>query len=252
MNLTKRTAVFIVDFDNFFDLYEPSFTFESLEYSLTQLITTVVIENKKIDDVQIRLYGGWYQNDGLTRNASRLQQMLSQIQLFPLINSDRIITGQILVTSNLLELPSFIWTNTYKETDGIKSVRIKRELLSDVCDGNGLSCPPMMIKKFTKRNSRVCHMDGCSVTYSEVVKGMEQKMVDTLMACDVVSCGDEDLVEEIVVLSDDTDLLPSILLVREKSQGSKRITLFKQKVNPDSPWIGHLNEFGVNVKIVQL
>jgi uncharacterized LabA/DUF88 family protein len=66
----------------------------------------------------------------------------------------------------------------------------------------------------TKRENSTCFEPSCSVLCSTAFKVVEQKLVDVMMACDIVQSPSQNLSTSIFVLSDDVDLIPAIISAR--------------------------------------
>ena len=205
----------IIDFDNYFrdnEINDP----QKFELALTEIVEKCETNFENFNEISIRLYGGWYQGITLTKQASILQQQLSQISIFPKIKNNNRINGNIEMVSSLFEIPNIQWYHTYKEKNGIGRVRINHDLVDDFCTQNKEQCPKFILYKFTAGKDKQCHIQNCTHIHKDVFKGVEQKMVDTMIACDVVSATNDDKVKGIFVLSDDQDHFPSYAIASEQ------------------------------------
>lgn len=216
-----KTIAVIIDFDNYFGTDISKITSESLELAFSELVNLCEDKFREFENISIRLYGGWYNEMSLTKQASGLQQLLYNVSVFPKVQNGRIINGAIEMVSELYGIPDFTWGYTYKETNGIKHVRIDFEIADELCSNNRAACPKFILYKFTKSKDKVCPVEGCNNIHKNIFKGVEQKMVDTLIACDILSIADDDMTKGIVVISDDQDHFPSLALALEK-QKTKR------------------------------
>lgn len=217
-----RTIVVIIDFDNFFGTDLNRITSESLELSFSELVNFCEGKFRDFDSISIRLYGGWYNEMSLTKQASTLQQLLYNVCVFPKVQKGIIINGSIEMVSELHGIPGFKWGYTYKETNGIKRVRIDFDKVDECCSKNRDTCPKFILYNITSDKGKKCKVEGCSSVQKDIFKGIEQKMVDTLIACDILSLADEETTKGLVVISDDQDHFPSLALAVEK-QKSKQI-----------------------------
>ena len=191
---------------------------ELLEYSFSELVNLCEEKFTDFENIQIRLYGGWYNETALTKQASILQQLLSDVKVFPKIKGEKIIHGSIELISTLHEIPDFIWYYSHKETDGIKRVRINYEAIDDICNENRDICPKFILYNFTEAKNKKCPVNGCNNLQKNVFKGIEQKMVDTLLVCDVLSFSEDFNINGIILISDDQDLFPSIALAIRRQE----------------------------------
>jgi uncharacterized LabA/DUF88 family protein len=209
-------VVVIIDFDNYFRNIKELTDSQKFELALTEIIEKCEEFFENIKVISIRLYGGWYQGTTLTKQASIIQQLLSNILVFPKVKNNKITNGTIEMVSSLFEIPSIEWHYTYKEKNGIGRVRIKHELVDDFCSNNKNQCPKYILYKFTSKKDKKCHIDSCTHMHKNVFKGIEQKMVDTMIACDVISAANDKNVNGLFVLSDDQDHFPSYALASEQ------------------------------------
>ncbi|BDS10886.1 PIN domain-containing protein [Aureispira anguillae] len=250
--LTRLTGVVIVDFDNVFKTPVSHDKTQMIELELKEFLGELLSENNALEEVNIRLYGGWYHGDKLTNKASVLQQVISNVNIFPYIDNlkKRKIQGTVELVYSLFFVPSLIWKNTYKEKDGIKSIRINQNSLTNTCSSNSSICPPKIIAKFTRKKRKVCSVTNCNTIQENVFKGMEQKMVDTMMACDIMSYADEEQVKSIVVVSDDTDILPSLVVSKQKNNTNCSFTLIIKNNRIKDNCNYYLSPFDIPVKIL--
>ncbi len=216
-----KTIAVIIDFDNYFGTDLSKITSESLELALSELVNLCEEKFREFERISIRLYGGWYNEMSLTKQASGLQQLLYNVSVFPKVQNGKIIQGSIEMVSELYGIPDFTWGYTYKETNGIKHVRIDFDNVDELCSNNRQACPKFILYKFTKSKDKKCPVEGCNNIHKNIFKGVEQKMVDTLIACDILSIAEDETTKGLVVISDDQDHFPSLALAVEK-QKTKR------------------------------
>lgn len=216
-----KTIAVIIDFDNYFGTDLNKITSESLEFAFSELVNLCEKKFHVFESISIRLYGGWYNEMSLTKQASGLQQLLYNVSVFPKVQNGRIINGSIEMVSELYGIPDFTWGYTYKETNGIKRVRIDFDKVDDICSNNRDSCPKFILYNITRNKERKCKVEGCNSVHKDIFKGIEQKMVDTLIACDILSFADEDTTKGLVVISDDQDHFPSLALAIERQRAKQ-------------------------------
>jgi hypothetical protein len=230
-----KKIVILIDFDNYFGNDMKLLTAEDLEFAFSELTNICDKEYNEFDTISIRLYGGWFNEMSLTKQASILQQLLYNINVFPKVQKGKAIQGSIEMVSALNGIPAFTWGYTYKETNGIKNVRIDFDKFDELCDKNRENCPKFILYKFTKSKYKICRVEGCNNIQKDIFKGIEQKMVDTLIACDILSFADELTTKGILVVSDDQDHFPSMALAVEQQKA-------KQSRNLDNLILGIRNE----------
>lgn len=219
----RRKIFLLIDFDNIFKKPLSSYSTEEFELIIKDIIRDVLSLNQVPSEIKIRFYGGWFKEEILTSRASLLQQMISSISIFPIIKESIRIKGDIELATSIYYFPTYIWTNTFKEKQGIPRVRINHEKLPEWCSSNRDQCPAFLLNRFTAKKGRLCHNDNCEVKNSEVFTGIEQKMVDTMLACDLITFSQESDIEAVCLFSDDLDLLPPLGFS----------SIFKKEKNPD-------------------
>lgn len=221
-------SVVIVDFDNFFPRQMSEYPAERLESFFNSIISDIINNNKDISEIIIRLYGGWYQGNGYSKKASELQATLQGISLFPIIINNVRIIGSLEMAEQMYGV-NHIWTNTFQEKAGIQKVKIDWTRTGDSCTHSAPTCPVKILSNFIKNSSHQCSNIGCSTIHSNVFFRREQKIVDTMMTCDVLSFSEESDVNTIYIISDDIDLFPSIALSKAKNSETKIIMAIKNQ-----------------------
>jgi hypothetical protein len=204
-------SILFVDFDNVF-LLDKSRAQEWLSSSLNALMRQVLSLEAACDFLEIRLYGGWRDIDGLQTNAaSNIRRVLGTEPMFPFRLSDgRIIRGSIDLAESLLSLPSVVFSGTVKRRTGLPRFQLAEHTIPIGCVAEQ-TCPLVQIKRMTKRANPKCFEPSCPVACSDAFKVVEQKLVDVMMACDILQAQAITPNASIFVLSNDVDLIPSII-----------------------------------------
>lgn len=208
-NFNKMSkAIIIIDYNNVFTC--DSCTPEEIEITLNDVINRALNNSSQIDEFYIRIYGGWYQNEMLTDRGSDVMLKFSQINPIPNLYENRRIKGNIEFVEQIYGV-DFSWKNTYREKAGPRLI-IRKDKHNSHCTNNKEKCPVEILAKFTKHNARICNVEGCQTKNMDVFSQIGQKMVDTMMVCDILTYGEEEDTEFIYVLTDDVDLYPSLVL----------------------------------------
>lgn len=238
----------IIDFDNFFPQPILEIPTYKIELIFTEIVNDIVANVDDVQNIIIRVYGGWYQNDTLTNRASHLLSVLEQINddIFPIIKNGKKIEGTVDMVFSLFK-DSHIWYNTYQERSGLPRLRIAHEKMGDHCSMNKNSCPVHILLRFTRDKRKLCHIDGCLTRQEDVFIQKTQKMVDTMMACDIVSFCNEQDVGGVYIVSDDIDLFPAIALGRNINNS---VDLFLGVLNKRrfSYYSGILSDFNIKIR----
>jgi uncharacterized LabA/DUF88 family protein len=164
---------------------------------------------------EIRLYGGWYEMETMTKKAQAL--FVSIQKEFPkVINLPNKSEGSTPINISALlavalnEDPSRLLFNTFRKKGGVNNVRIQKK--EDIgCLKN--DCTLLHLRNFLKNGK--CPAVSCSVAHGSLLYRSEQKLVDTMLSCDLLYAEKQGF-DHIVVVSDDDDFIPAIhtLLLR--------------------------------------
>jgi hypothetical protein len=192
------------------------------------------------------LYGGWHENGALTAHASEVLQMLRPASLFPVVRGGEchvIVRGQVELVESLLQQPAISWQHTYQKRSGSRRIRLQSPLPHG-CVGAQDTCLARSLARFTRSRTSICPQPTCSVTNAEAFFYTEQKMVDTLLACDLIYLAQERPAEWVVVASDDWDLLPPLVAA---SGSSRRVSLVRRNTERAQPYDAKLESLGVAI-----
>ncbi|MDH3342419.1 MAG: NYN domain-containing protein, partial [Gammaproteobacteria bacterium] len=193
-------AVFI-DYDNLTRTQKNAGILDVVTKALIQLSLDTVTKRAKCE---VRIYGGWYEGNQITRRA---EDVTIEIQReFPLIirlpNPSG--EGYIGVSTNaelavaMLQEPSHHLFNTYRRKG--KPTNIRVEAQTNVgCEDS--SCALPLVKKFIDKGR--CPKSGCSVENNNLIYRHEQKIVDTMLSCDLIYAASKDVDHVVLVSGDD-------------------------------------------------
>lgn len=218
-----------VDYDNLSQLQKSSGIFGVVQKTLSQA-SELFTEN--VGKCEIRLYGGWYEGDSL----SLLSQKLSvEIQReFPAVirvikENDQIVviraTAELALS--LLEEPSHQLFNTYRRKGRPNNIRVETPA-SIGCSSPDCLLP--IVKKLLQKGK--CPSEGCLSGNIPLVYRHEQKLVDTMLTCDLIYLAGQGC-DFLFIVSADDDFLPPIrtLMLR----GAKIIRVHPQMRNALMP-----------------
>ena len=206
----------IVDFDNFFPKNMNDYSIEEMNVFFDRIVEIILQRFNNISFVNIRLYGGWYKGVNFTQKASMLSSMLANVRIFPVIVENKIISGTIEMVHSQYGLDGYIWYDTYREKAGLQKFRIDSSKMGEHCSSNENVCAVKILEKFV-RKQKMCQNAGCTTVQQNVFIRREQKMIDTMMACDIIAYGGEENIFSIFIVSDDVDIFPSIALCNKKN-----------------------------------
>jgi hypothetical protein len=219
--LAEPSVAVLVDFDNVFK-NGPGLNFDWMKHELNKLVELALAADPNIAMVSIRLYGGWMQDGMLTAFASTLQTVISASSFFPIKHPKKegLLRGTIDLATRLLGVPAIEWDDTRRVKSGLPRIRLAKETLPSKCINPDV-CPATALNRFTKHKSKLCPTAGCSVTNAEAFQTVEQKMVDTMIACDTIFLAVDGGQGYVLVVTDDSDAVPAVALAQTLSKGPK-------------------------------
>lgn len=198
-------AVFI-DYDNLLAAQKTSGILDVVTKALIQVPLAVVSPRAKCD---VRVYGGWYEGSQITRLAQEvtieLQRDFPAVIRLPAAGSDH-----VLVSTNaelavaLLQEPGHHLFNTYRRKGKPANVRVVAPIDAGCIDA---SCVLPLMKKLLSTGN--CPKAGCGVAMGDLVYRHEQKIVDTMLSCDLIHAGNG-IADRVILVSGDDDFLPPL------------------------------------------
>lgn len=216
-------AVILVDFDNVF--YGDELSSTKVQYRLELFISECLAKVPEFELLEVRLYGGWKTSTGFTQRADTVRGYLDRLnsQLFPRIYNKRRVLGKVIVVTSQYGV-DVEWDNTMQEKHGRHMLKVKTE--GDcVCHEDSTRCPLHLIANATRGARVSCPNDGCEyIDVTQLIR-MEQKMVDTMMTCDILEFVHEPECRAIEVVSDDVDLHPALALAGSKYSSETGVRL---------------------------
>jgi uncharacterized LabA/DUF88 family protein len=161
------------------------------------------------DETHARLYGGWYDESGLSRDGTKLTQ---QIMLeFPRTyrgprGALRRVTCEI--ASSLVQVPSNPFPATVRIHRGIE--RFLRLPAPPACaDSAGCTVPSVL-----EWSRKGCPTPGCRVVGADAFAYKRQKLVDVLLCCDLLALATGQADNSVFLVSEDDDFIPALVQAR--------------------------------------
>ena len=203
-----KLAIFI-DYDNLLDGHKSSGILDVVTKALFQ--TPISLSSVR-GTCDIRIYGGWYEGLTMTKRAQELAVEIGNH--FPAIIRVPTQTGDIAAfTANaelavaMMEEPSHHLFGTYRKKGKPGNLRVQQPSEVGCTDA---ACPLPIAKRLLKTGS--CPISSCAVTAADLVYRHEQKIVDTMLACDMVYAPTQDY-NQLILVSGDDDFLPPLRTV---------------------------------------
>jgi uncharacterized LabA/DUF88 family protein len=202
-------AIIFIDYDN---LLHPQKTAGILDVTTKVLIQIPLNPDLVRGRCEVRVYGGWYEGDQITRKAQDLTVELQRD--FPTVIRVPRESGKILqlmanaeLAVSLLQEPSHHLFNTYRRKGKPSNVRVEKP---DEVGCSDAACVLPQMKQLLYTGS--CPKPGCSVSNCDLVYRHEQKIVDTMLTCDLIHAVDR-VSDQVILVSGDDDFLPPLRTV---------------------------------------
>ena len=224
----------LVDFDNFMP---PARTLEESEAShlLQATIRSMLEKSPELASINVRLYGGWRSSGLLSRRGSEVAGLLRAIDPFPIpISSARILRGRMELALSLVGHTSPEFDDTYRVRGSAPRIRLSQNPVPSGCASNQHdACPARILTKFTASRGRVCPIDKCAVTAEAAFLHAEQKMVDTLLSCDLIELASlSENYAQVAIASGDTDFVPPLVYASQKTSATLHLITAKPNWSP--------------------
>ncbi len=195
----------LVDFDNI----DNAMRSKGLQMVCTRMVHAIA--NKKATMpamLRFRLYGGWFENESLTRRAQNLSSEIQRDFPSTIRWSGGTRTGTCVAQVEMayaLEIePARKLTHTFRVRPFDAKIRCRLNLISKCTQS---PCPTAAIAAFF--NDKKCITQRCYMTPGDFLEKEDQKLADTMLTADLIylaTHGKSDL----AVVSSDDDLWPGI------------------------------------------
>lgn len=198
-----------IDYDNLTVLQKRA---GLLDVITKALLASPLKTHSAMGHCDVRVYGGWYEGSSLTPLAQRIAAELQAdfptlLRCLTVHNTVCALSTQAELAWALVEEPTHHLLDTYRKKRFPYNLRFT--------DPAGLGCRathcplsslPLLF------NTECCPEASCAITLGDILHRAEQKLVDTMLTCDMIHTANQpgDLV---IVISDDDDLLPAIRTV---------------------------------------
>jgi hypothetical protein len=237
--ITTGEVAVLVDYDNFYVGAVESR--EGMTHEINRMISLAFSLRPETDLIQIRLYGGWLENGLLTNRGSELQAAVSQ-SVFPMSHptGTGVVRGSAMLVTRLALVPEMEWKHTYRTGVGMPRLQLVETPRPPGC-ARADSCPIDLVQRMSRRRARECHIEGCAVRNDSAFRMREQKMVDSMICCDVLAFAG--MGADVVVMSDDLDVLPALAMAPRTGIG--QICLVRSRSEVENLYAEELAALGV-------
>lgn len=240
-----NTAAALVDFDNWYRATPSAQIAPVVAHCISEVTSALLQLGTGIDYILIRLYGGWTENGTLTPLASEVAAGVAIANSFPIAlrSEERIVHGEVSLARSLSIAPHVDLGDSSRRRAGPPRLRLTGTPLPLGCSSDAVTCPAKILQKFTKAPARSCPSPACPVTAETAFVTREQKMVDTLMACDLLDLAHDQEVVAIAVVTSDLDLLPP--LIHAQSLKTSRLMLMTNLPYWSPEQIALVRQYGI-------
>lgn len=247
----KSLTLIIVDYNNAVSIPGGENFGSRLLSRLSEIVSLSLRESQNVTGVNIRLYGGWYEDGVFTSAASRISHVIDSEPFFPIKSLNRNnIHGSIDMPASSMANPMRRWVSLFKQGTGTPRLQLCPSIDTRICDTTRDQCPIHALRKFSQSKGKQCPVQTCDRTNADVFRQSKQKKVDVMMASDIVTAaiGTHDSYQLIAVFTDDTDLYPALV---DAANHHKNVVLFKPKQARADHETEILLSAGVSVRLAQ-
>lgn len=219
----------LIDFDNFAPPAR-GLNESALSHALQACLHRALEVHPNADSMEVRLYGGWMSGGLLSRRGSEVAALVSQIDPFPIVlPGKRILRGSLTLATTLWG-DETVFDDTYRSRGAVPRLRLAGTPVPEGCHEDIKTCPARILKQFTQSAQKACPTHQCPVTAELAFVAHEQKMVDTMLACDLLEMASNGEYSGVSVVTADTDLTPPLL------HAARRHATRLQLISPINNW----------------
>ena len=180
---------------------------KGVAYLINRIMSVIVPSHVSARErrVDLRLYGGWYEETSPTRDAQQIERELPGPTLIPMDGDRRSLMVNVELAYSMRCDPVHHISYTLRS----KTAPRWLEFTDPTAAGCQLAgrCPLRPGYEFFVRGD--CPEQGCPVTSRLIVRRREQKLVDTMLAADVFFNVHSNA-QQVAIVSSDDDLWPAI------------------------------------------
>lgn len=215
--------VIFVDFDNI----KSSTSSKGLDFLSEKLIEVIGLKILSDEnEIYLRVYGGWHTGQTRTKIADKLTiELQKYFPKYRQISNDKRIKIYVELVYKLEHSPKVCFYYSYREKNLPRNIRCvpKSEF---VCSED--NCPMELIRHYIE--TKKCPNPNCSnKSIGNFLFRNEQKIVDSLLTCDLLNYSFLEEEKYLTLVSSDDDFLPSI--VSSISHGQEVIHVLTQREN---------------------
>jgi uncharacterized LabA/DUF88 family protein len=205
---------------------------------LGQTLNVINELNLDIDEVWLRIYGGWHEKEVGPTDLYRLLE--SAKDLTPLRRSGKSI--RVDIVRGLYGFSGVTFEESYSAKKGLGMIRRVQP--------NPCSSSPCTFWNAVKKRGKLCPDANCKNSASDLFYSVKQKTIDASICTDAVNIAQDDPNSWLVVFSSDYDIVPGIL---GATRHSNKIIRFSRADKPPKPFsCALLQQHGVMDKVINI
>lgn len=238
----------LVDYDNAFPPNR-GLSDDEIAVEVGRWLQELAARYAQVSTFEVRLYGGWYDDNDLSRHGSDVARVMTLMPDFPMIlHSGRVLRGGVSLAVNPISSSNRSpLLGTYRRRGSLPRIR-SRQPFPDACAQTDATCPAAILRSFTKHSRRECPVDTCSISAAEAFEVHEQKMVDTLLSTDIlVAGGHQSVYSIVVVVSGDSDFVPPLLAASVVASDVALVQLLPRAEEASDYAMAVLSDVGVEI-----
>lgn len=195
------------------------------------IASKIVAHDPSVSRIDFRYYGGWYERSTLTRSAQTLSATIQHAfpSHFVATNGGQRAMLNVELAYALISDPRQHLFNTYRQRNPQESGVRSHHPNAAGCTGAatcGLRHLPQTL------SAGCCPEAGCPVLSKQLLYKSEQKLVDVMIACDLLHLISQSSADLIGVATSDHDLWPAI---RQALSISSRVVHIQTKQSRTTP-----------------
>ena len=173
--------------------------------------------------VRVRLYGGWYEADKLTKIGQQLSSDTRSQSPVPVARADgTTYFADVELAYSSLAHPKTLVGNTYREQSIRDGIKCQSRPWIQCADEPG--CPVAALEPFLNQGG--CVHANCAVRPQDLLTRKEQKVVDTMIVADL-AYADIQGYADLCVVSRDDDVWPGLGIAVLKAKNLFHVTTAK-------------------------
>jgi uncharacterized LabA/DUF88 family protein len=193
----------LIDCDNF----KTKSTSQEVKEFLNSWISDTHGEISEDLELTVRLYGGWYSDSATTDDRGRAVEYYTY-------NYPTLLKIKKLIVRIKIEFSDYVvgrlHDSNYQINDTLKSRLNKDRLKIDTDKCESSSCEIKLVKRWMN-NKKACFSTACKTPFPSAVKRIDQKQVDTHIACDALMLLIKGDCHHLAIASSDIDFAPIFL-----------------------------------------